>query len=365
MGETKMLDLQRYDSDAPRPNGPAVNMLLLGGLDPLCGGLPSPDAELAAALAAQDIRCLALKNDASSESGRIAANWAKDAGMNIVSLAGMEGGALEETRALLGGAVTLGAGKAEAEAFAPYVRNINGVRIGVLAVSERLAGGFDGRADILHPLVCNRVHMLLAQCDHVVVLCHAGLAGTDLPLPEWRARFHRFVDAGASVVAVMSPGAVSGWEEYQNGLVFYGLGTVSADCETAASRSLAVLLTLRQNGRFQYEARVLGQQNGQIGFPGQTAWKDEINALNALFLDGTAYLERINALCRSTYEAWRKGANPRAMLGRSLFGALVPQANAKRENEARLCALLSNESLRLAVLRAIAAKQANEDGGRI
>jgi hypothetical protein len=28
MGETKMLDLQRYDSDAPRPNGPAVTMLV-------------------------------------------------------------------------------------------------------------------------------------------------------------------------------------------------------------------------------------------------------------------------------------------------------------------------------------------------
>jgi hypothetical protein len=38
-----------------------------------------------------------------------------------------------ETRALLGGAVTLAAGKAEAEAVCAYVRNINGVRVGVLA----------------------------------------------------------------------------------------------------------------------------------------------------------------------------------------------------------------------------------------
>lgn len=364
MSETKMLDLQRYDTDSLHLDGPVASVLLLGGLGPLSEGTALPENEVAIAFAEQDVRCLALKSDVSSAGGKAAAAWANDTGMTVLSLAGMEGGALEETRDLLGGTVTLGAGKTEAEAFRPYVRNINGVRIGMLAVSEQQIGVFGGRADILHPMVCDRVHMLLTQCDHVIVLCHAGLAGTNLPLPEWRGWYRRLVDAGASIVAVASPGAVSGWEEYKNGLIFYGLGTLLEDCESSGCHSLGVFLTLRQNGRYEYQVRAMERENARIRFSGETTWKEELNELNALFLDSSAYLARVGDLCRSTYETWQKESCPRASLGRGLLGALLPQTgtNARREDEDHLYSLLSSESVRLAVLRAIADKKAKESG---
>ena len=367
MSETKMLDFQRYDTDSLHLNGPEAGVLLLGELGALSGEPLLLDKELASAVAAQDVRCLALKNDGLSQGGKAAADWAKDAGADIFSLAGMEGGALEETRALLGGAVMLGAGKTEAEAFRPYVQNINGVRIGMLALSEQQIGVFGGRADILHPMVCDRVHMLLAQCDHVVVLCHAGLAGTCLPLPEWRGWYRRLVDAGASIVAVTSPGAVSGWEEYKNGLIFYGLGTLLEDSESSDCRSLGVFLTLRQNGRYEYKVRAMERENARIRFSGETAWTEEINALNALFLDESAYCIRVGDLCRSTYETWQKESCSHTTLGRGLLGALLPQAgaNARREDEDRLYSLLSNVSVRLAVLRVLSEKRAKESGAGV
>lgn len=366
------LEQQFFDIDTPIANGRAVEALLLGGVGPLS---PSPalkpDAKLAALLAAQELCVVGLRanaaDSAESDGGAATPDWIAGIGADIVSLAETEGGDFPQARFETPALATIGAGKTEAEAFRPVVRNIDGVRVGVLAFSERHANGFDGQADILHPMAYDRVRMLQAQCDHVIVLCHAGLPGANLPLPEWRERYRRFVDAGASIVVGMPPGGVSGWEEYRHGLVFYGLGTLAGGRENADGRSLALLLSLERNGRFHYEAHLLERAGDVLRLSEDETAKQSVNEINALFLDEKAYRTRCTALCRETYDAWvRDGAAHAPGLGRGLINALRPQSaqNAKRGAEARLKALLENESLRLAVRRALAAREAEEHGGR-
>ena len=368
------LELQFFDVDAPAANGPTMKLLLLGGVGPLSpSSPPSMDAALSALLAAHDLIALALLADTASEDssvgGTAAAEWASGIGADFVSLAGLEGGMFPKMSTLAGGIDSIGAGETEVEAFRPLIRNDNGVRIGVLALSERRVGGFDGRADILHPLVYDRVRMLQAQCDHVIVFCHAGLPKASLPLPEWRARFRRLVDCGASVVVGQPPSGVSGWEEYRQGLVFYGLGTLADDRGGADARSLALSLTLGQNGRFAYETRLLEREGGILRMSENEAEKQSINEINALFFDEKAYLAQSTALCRAAYEAWGKDTCPphTAGLGRGFLSLLLPEAagKAKREEEARLKALLENESLRLSALRALVARKTEEQGGRV
>ena len=366
------LELQFFDVDIPVPNRHAVQTLLLGGVGPLNpASLPKMSASFSAWFEAHELRALALLTDpgfsAGDAGGATAFDWVASIGADIASLAGMVGRTPPRANMESNSMATLGAGETEAEAFRPVLRNIDGVRVGFLAFSERPANGFDGRADLLHPMAYDRVRMLQAQCDHVIVFCHAGLPKANLPLPEWRARYRRFVDAGASVVVGMPPSGVSGWEEYRNGLVFYGLGTLADDRESADDCSLAVSLSLERNGRFQYETRLIERSGGALRFSENEAEKQLINERNALFFDEQAYLTRSTEFCREIYDAWKRetGVFRTPGLGRGIFGALLSQSvqNAKREDEAKLKALLENESLRLAVRRALAAREA-EKGGR-
>ena len=322
----------------------SARVSLLGGVGALSGAAPSIDDTLAADLSVHDLRVSAL-----SACDDSSAAWLRQAGVNVVSLAGMQGGQPEELSAALNGAKNLGAGQTEALANAPVILWVNDVRIGFLAYSERHAGGFDGRADLLGLAVYDHVRMLLSQCDHVIVLVSAGLEGGELPLPEWRARYRRLIDAGAS--AVVDTGSVKGWEAYKHGLIFYGLG------DPTTSASLMLSLTLLQNGRLRYEARALSNASGQIGYSTDETEKQRINEQNMLFFHDAAYLTAVDAMCRRYYEEHeepRKRGFLEALLG--------TRGEAERQaEEARLNDLLGSESRRLAMLRALAARHSAAD----
>jgi len=57
----------------------------------------------------------------------------------------------------------------------------------------------------------------------VVVQSHAG-EETSLPLPEWRARYHHFIDLGADIVIGHHPHSPQGWESYHHRMIYYSLG---------------------------------------------------------------------------------------------------------------------------------------------
>jgi len=316
---------------------PAVRALLLGGVGAAPRALPRLGAELAAKVAAQELRIGALHGG-----GAPAAAWLAEAGIGVTALAGMTGGRLDEVAPALDGAQAIGAGETEAQANRPVVLCIDGVRIGILSYGEQRAGGFGGRADILGLMAYDQVRLLLNRCDHVLVLVRAGLSEGELPLPEWRARYRRFIDAGASVVA--DTGAAKGWEAYKNGLVFYGLGAPE-DAD-----SLGLFLTLRRNGRFCYEACALECAAGELDFSQNDAFKARIDAQNALLLDDAAYLRAADEMCLRIYA--ERARPPR----RGMLGALLPDA----DGEERLFSLLGDESRRLMALRAISRGRADE-----
>lgn len=318
---------------------PVTRVLLLGGVGALPDGAPRVDAALSEAIGAHDLRIFALHAD-----NPAAAAWLGQNGADVVSLAGMRGERLDETAAALGGACGIGAGRTEALANAPFVTCSGDVRVGVLAYGEQPAGGFNRRADILGLMAYDQVRMLLSQCDHVIVLLRAGLTGAKLPLPEWRDRYRRLIDAGASVV--VDTGAAKGWETYKNGLVFYGLGAPEA------GDSLFLSLTLGQNGAMRYETRALECASGELRFSANDAFKTEINEQNKLYLDGAAYLSAADELCLRYYgeqeQPQRKG----------VFQAILPGKSeaARREEEEKRYALLGDESRRLMTLRALRQK---------
>ncbi len=334
--------LSKTDASAPELIRPeegetAARVLILGGVEPPAGDVRFGEA-LRPLLSAQQRIVAALHGEDAS-----AAAWAAQAGIGILALAGMRG---EAEIGLPQGVAAIGAGGTEALATRPQILCVNGVRLGFLSFAEQAAGEAAGRADILGLAVYDRVRMLLSQCDHVLVLVRAGLDEGELPLPEWRARYRRFIDAGASVVA--DTGAAKGWEAYQSGLVFYGLGAPNG------ADSLGLFLTLRPNGRLDYEVRALSGAGGAIDLSANDAFRARIDAQNALLTDGAAYARAADAMCLALYE------KNESQQKRGLFGAFSPRIDA----EERLCALLGSESRRRMALRALRLKRAAQQGKR-
>ena len=302
-----------------------ARLLILGGVDASATPFAAGEA-LQEAWLAQDLQIAALQQGSAT-----AVDWLKAAGVELVALAGMAG----DLPPLPEGITAIGAGETESMANRPFVRCVNGIRLGVVSFAEQPAGDFADRADILSLAAFDRVRMLLNQCDHVIVLVQSGLKEAELPLPEWRARYRRFVDAGASLV--VDTGRARGWEAYKQGLVFYGLGAPTG------ADALGLFVTLRRNGKMNYEARALQNTAGKLDFSQNDAFRAQIDAQNALLADEKAYRSAADEMCTRLYCA-AEAAHKRGVLG--IFS---PHAD-ERE---KLLSLLGHESARLVALRAL------------
>ena len=313
-----------------------ARLLILGGVEATAAPFAAGDA-LREAWFSQDLKLAALQQGSAS-----AVDWLKGAGVELVALAGLEG----EAPALPEGVTAIGAGETEAMANRPFVRCVNGIRLGVVSFAEQPEGDFNNRADILSLMAYDRVRMLLNQCDHVIVLVQSGLAEAELPLPEWRARYRRFVDAGASLV--VDTGRARGWEAYKHGLVFFGLGAPTG------ADALGLFVTLRRNGKMTYESRALQNTAGRLDFSQNDAFRAQIDAQNTMLSDEKAYRSAADEMCTRLYCA------AEAAQKRGVLGIFSPHAD---ESE-KLLHLLGHESRRLVALRALRLRSDAEKGAR-
>lgn len=325
----------------PKEQENTAHVLILGGVE--TAALPfSAEESLQAELSSQDLRVSALHQGNTN-----AALWLTQAGVELISLSGLRNESNEANAIGFIGATVIGAGETEPMANRPFVRCVNGIRLGFVSFGEQPTREFNGRADALRLMAFDQVRMLINQCDHVIVLVRSGLDKGELPLPEWRARYRRWIDVGASVVVDM--GGAKGWEAYKNGLVFYGLGAPDG------ADSLGLFLKFRSNGQFDYEARALQNAAELLRFSNNDAFMTKIDAQNSLLSDKQAYLRAVNEMCLSLYSELEM-AQKRGVLG--LFSS-------RADEEAKLLALLENESVRLAAIRAIRLKRGGEQVKRI
>lgn len=323
----------------PMGQDDAAHVLIFGGIEESSTAFSASES-FTAWKRDQNLLVGALHKNAAS-----GAQWLSQAGVSLVALAGMRGGAAE-AMPTIAGAQLIGAGETETAANRPFICCINGIRLGFVSFAEQRAGAFSGKADALRLMAFDQVRMLLNQCDHVIVLVRAGVDQAELPLPEWRARYRRWIDAGAS--CVVDTGSAKGWEVYQHGLIFYGLGAPTG------ADSLGVFLTLRRNSRFDYEVRALQNTAGVLDASANDAFKQRIDAQNQIFANENAYFHAADEMCQRLY-CEVESAQKRGVLG--LFSSHA-------DEETRLLTLLENESLRLMTLRALRLNRAAEKDKR-
>lgn len=165
----------------------------------------------------------------------------KEAGFNVISLAtnhtcdyGLK--ALENTIKSFNDEVVAGAGTDFESAYGLKIKEIQGIKVGFLSFCEAEFGVLTeetqnnyGCAWINHPSVFNRIVDANKIADVLILQAHAGTELVELPVPEIRELYKKFIDHGVDVIIGHHPHVPQGWELYKEKPIFYSLGNFYFD----------------------------------------------------------------------------------------------------------------------------------------
>ena len=195
----------------------------------------------------------------------------KDEGFDLALLANnhmMDFGAqaMQETKekAKHAGLDTVGAGLGFEEAYQPLIKDIQGLKFGIINACEAQFGVLDyfqdkqtpGYAWINHNQIDKTILKLKQDCDFILVFSHAGLENYTIPQKEWRERYQHLCDLGADVVIGAHPHVPQGHEEHNGSLIFYSLGNFYFDWGRHANNedsSYAVMLKFEKDNQVTFE----------------------------------------------------------------------------------------------------------------
>lgn len=173
---------------------------------------------------------------------------------------------LQETLTLIDniGIEAVGAGINKEKAYAPLIKNINGVKVGIINACEAQFGVIDhfkrnesaGYAWINHPSIDTTILNIKKECDFVLVFAHAGLENYSIPQKEWRERYKHLCDLGADAIIGSHPHVPQGYEKYSNSIIFYSLGNFYFDAlssSNAENESFSIVLTMEKGLPINFE----------------------------------------------------------------------------------------------------------------
>lgn len=130
------------------------------------------------------------------------------------------------------GIAHIGAGENLDQARAPVIREINGIRVGILGATRvipvsdwaatRLGSGMLATYD--PTVLLESIRELRMQCDYVIVYVHWGIERDERPQEYQRGLGKQYLDAGADLVIGSHPHVLQGIEYYDGKPIVYSLG---------------------------------------------------------------------------------------------------------------------------------------------
>ena len=243
-------------------------------------------------------------------------NGIKAAGIDVLCLANnhiLDHGApgLRHTLSVCDGAgiATVGVGENLGAARRILVRELDGVRVGILAMAEfefSIATQDSWGANPLDPIdFVRNVREHRAEFDYLVVLVH-GAAEFHVPTPRIQDTCRFFIEMGANAVIVQHPHCLGGYEEYQGGHIVYGQGALVMD--EAIYRELQtfhegflVKLRIESGGRSRLELIPFTQS---MPVPGARRMTGEREQRFRSELEAKARAVSDPARVRADWEAW-------------------------------------------------------------
>ncbi len=160
---------------------------------------------------------------------------------NHIMDAGSEGILSTLDNAASHGALTLGAGRNEADARKPIILDEAG-GIGLIGVGYqracRKAGedtpGCFSWSDL--DAIENEIRSIKEKCRWCIIVAHAGEEFTALPSPYTRKRYMDYLDMGADIVIAHHPHVPMNYETFPGKAIFYSLGNFIFDTDYQRSQ---------------------------------------------------------------------------------------------------------------------------------
>ena len=142
-----------------------------------------------------------------------------------------------------------------------HMKYENNTSIDVFSICEKQYGisSFDKKGtNYFSPELYKKINESKRKGNFVIISIHAGAEMNPFPSPYLQELYRSYIDAGADVIHAHHSHVPQGWEEYNHGLIFYGLGNFMVDPErwketTHTLRSIGVELNIEQNKIISYE----------------------------------------------------------------------------------------------------------------
>lgn len=126
-----------------------------------------------------------------------------------------------------------GGGRNLSEAQRIFYKQINGLKFAFINACEHeftiAEKDKAGSAPLDIPTNVCQIIEAKRNADRVIVIVHGGNEFFQLPTPRMKRTYRCFVEVGADVVVNHHQHCFGGYEQYKNGLIFYGLGNFCFD----------------------------------------------------------------------------------------------------------------------------------------
>lgn len=157
----------------------------------------------------------------------------------------------------------------------------------------------------------------------VIVIIHGGHEGYQLPSPRMKQYYHFLIDCGADVVINHHQHCYSGYESYNSGLIFYGLGNFYFDSffkkgyiPNGWNEGYMVSLDINNRKLSNFKIVPYIQCKGDESFvrlmndSEKKVFHDKVNELNIAIQDDKALNEAFNHFAESKYSDVMRNLSP-------------------------------------------------------
>jgi len=241
----------------------------------------------------------------------------------------------------------IGAGLSSAEARRIFYYECSSIKLAFLNICENewstTHGNYPG-ANSLNTITNHYdIRKAGSNADYVFVILHGNNEMYHLPSPRIKELCHYYIDSGASFVICHHSHVYSGYESYNNGVVFYGLGNFLFDDPMLRNHNwnngLLVQIVLGEKD-FTFNIIPTRQSDAK---PGVRLAKDDyfddfvakISELNQIILDDNRLEEEFRKFCYKknvyqTYSSYLEPYSNKYLVGLFKRGWLPPILSKKK-----------------------------------
>lgn len=121
-----------------------------------------------------------------------------------------------------------GAGKNITEAKKPYVKVVNGYKIGFISYAEQEFNTATNKGygasylDLYEDY--DKINTFKKEVDYLVILYHGGIEHYEYPSPLLQKKCRKFIEKGADLVTCQHSHCIGTIENYKDGAILYGQG---------------------------------------------------------------------------------------------------------------------------------------------